>query len=880
MVKHALSSKIYWIKLLVIYFSWFSEFQIRAETQNNISFSFKKTPLKNVLENIVDEFNLFIIYPDSILENYNVSAECQNCNPNNALEKILKETPLSWKNDGIQYVIFNEEIQTSYNFSGVVLNDKTGEGIPQANIYIPKLFLGTTSDKNGNFSLTHINAKVCTAHVSFIGYNTTIVPMNLPKNKNEKKIVKLIPKIISTEGIKVSGEIREFMETSNTPGRILFSPRHISTLPNLGEVDIFRSLQLLPGIQYGLGGSSDLFVRGSRPEHTLIILDGITMYNNNHLFGFISSINSDIIQNVQIYKSGFPVSYGGRISSLVELTTKVGSNYKTQGIVHSNLLSQGATASLPLFNRGSCIFSFRRSVKNKFQTGLYKSIQKYVTNNNTFDLISKTKNDNQSSTYNPDFKFEDFSGKFSFLISPKNILSITYNIGIDNIKENREFFGFGTILGYDSTFIDESTIFSNNSGIINWTTQWTNNLNTLFSLSNSKNRDQYGVLKKLTNNENIGSYNHQYLFSESSAKFHLRFFSSKRYKLKTGVKYIYRNFELNTKEKDGTSDTRVVLFDQKSQFISFLQYNYVSPSNLFLEGGIRSTKIAENKFYFEPRFLINTKLSENLSIEISLGKYFQFMHKYNNYNSNRGLEQMWIPSGNNLPPIESTNFYFSIINNFPIYSFRSEIYAQKLNSLFIIQLSNNDQLQSPKLFENNFIISNSGEGYIWGLELLVRKTKGKITGWASYQRNRTINWYSDLNENKEFFADHDRTNEFKLVAMTTIYSFQISANWAYTSGRVYTNEENVNISSLDFDIYIPTKQNEERLNPTHHLDISLSKNWNWKDQKTISLGLSIYNIYNKNNISHTRINPFSTSNKITTVSMLGITPTLSIKIFF
>ncbi len=872
------SSRKYWEKLLFLYFFFLLNNQTKAEQEKSVSFSFEKIPLKNAIENIVEKSNLSIIYPDSILKNYNISSRCFNCKAEKALNKILSETDLSWENNGNQYIIFKKTKKLNYNFSGKVLDIRTGEAIAQANIYIPKLFLGTLSDKNGNFSLVGVNTNTFTILVSFIGYKTKELKINFNDNQYEKNIIRLAPKIIPSKGVKVSGEIREFMTPSNIPGKILFSPKHISTLPNLGEVDIFRSLQLLPGIQYGLGGSSDLFIRGSKPEHTLLLLDGIPLYNNNHLFGFISSINSDIIQNAQVYKGGFPASYGGGISSLVKLTTNVGSNKKIRGVIHSNLLSQGLTISLPLLKHGSGILSIRRSVQNKFQASLYQSIQKYVTDDNRFNLISEVENDNQSIIYSPNFKFQDFTGKFSFLVSPKNILSITYNIGKDNIKESRQFYGFQNILGVDSTLIYESTVFLNNSGILNWTTHWTDNLNTLISFSSSNNKNQYNVLQKTINNEDLGSYINQYIFSESSAKFHLNFLLSNKSNFELGMDFRLRNFELDIKEKDGVNNLNLKLFGEEPLTVTYLQYNYLFSSKLFFESGIRFTKSMEKGFYYEPRFSINKKLLEKLSIEISIGKYFQFMHKYNHYNSNRGQDQIWIPAGKKMPPLKSTNFHFAIITNFENYNFRYEIYAKDIESLYMFDFPINNQSESTQLSKNNFSISNSGNGNILGFEFLARKTSGKITGWTSYQWNKTMNWFDGLNENKKYLADHDKTNEFKLVAMTTLKNLQLAANWIYTSGRVYTNTENINISS--FDINILKNRNEERLAPNHHLDISITKNMNWKNDKFIEIGLSVYNIYNRNNISHARINPFSNSDKITKVGMLGVTPTISIKMYF
>ncbi|MBT7042014.1 MAG: Plug domain-containing protein, partial [Candidatus Marinimicrobia bacterium] len=157
----------------------------------------------------------------------------------------------------------------------------------------------------------------------------------------------IAPKVLSTETVSITGATREFMDRSNSPGQISFSPRHISTLPNLGEVDIFRSLQMLPGIQLGIGGSSGLYIRGGTPDQNLILLDGMPIYQTDHLFGFVSGVNANSIKDVQVYKGGMPSRYGGRISSVIELTSRNGNSLSPHGSVYGNLMSQGLTGELP-----------------------------------------------------------------------------------------------------------------------------------------------------------------------------------------------------------------------------------------------------------------------------------------------------------------------------------------------------------------------------------------------------------------------------------------------------------------------------------------------------------------------------------------------------
>ena len=178
------------------------------------------------------------------------------------------------------------------------------------------------------------------------------------------------------------------MDRSNSPGQISFSPRHISTLPNLGEVDIFRSLQFLPGVQLGLGGTSGLYIRGGTPDQNLVILDGMPIYQTEHMFGFISGITADAIKDIQVYKGSIPAQFGGRVSSVIELTSRNGNSLKPHGAFYGNLMSQGIAAEVPIFSRGSWIVNLRRSIN--VQSDLYKSIQEFVTGDDKFNLLSQS----------------------------------------------------------------------------------------------------------------------------------------------------------------------------------------------------------------------------------------------------------------------------------------------------------------------------------------------------------------------------------------------------------------------------------------------------------------------------------------------------------
>ncbi|GIS70528.1 MAG: hypothetical protein CM1200mP10_01050 [Candidatus Neomarinimicrobiota bacterium] len=227
--------------------------------------------------------------------------------------------------------------------------------------------------------------------------------------------------------MNIYGEQLEFLQRSSGTGQLAFSPRHIANLPNIGETDIFRSLQLLPGIQMGNTGFAGLYIRGGTPDQNQIILDGMSIYQVDHFFGFFSAINSNIVKDVQVYKGGFPAKYGGRIASVIDITGKSGSTKQQKFDLFTNMLSAGITYEQPLSKRSSFILSVRRSFTDQYQTKLYDNIHDFLTSGSGLNIGAELPSDTISyeSEYLPNFYFYDINGKFTYL--PKTKISFQFH---------------------------------------------------------------------------------------------------------------------------------------------------------------------------------------------------------------------------------------------------------------------------------------------------------------------------------------------------------------------------------------------------------------------------------------------------------------------
>lgn len=851
--------------------------------QDTLEFQYNDISVKTAIKDIIDRYDLPIIFLDSIPDQ-NITQSCFNCNPDKSISLILSSTPLKWKKLNSQYLIYFSLDYDVYTISGRAVDILTGEPIPYANVFISGTHLGDISNNDGIFSISQINTESCTLSVSYIGYETKSKTLSFPEDEGNFFLVSLSPKIISSKEVSIKGYLREFMDRSNNPGQVSFSPRHISTLPNLGEIDIFRSLQYLPGITFGLGGTSNLYIRGGLPEQNLIMLDGMPLYHDGHMFGFITAIASEAIKDVQVYKGGVPSRFGGGVSSVIELSGRSGNNTKLNGALYTNLMSQGLTLEVPLLSKGSVIINFRKSNPSGKYSRLYSSIQQYVTGDNKFSLLTQTadNNYNQSATYDIKSSYEDINSRLSFLLNPKHKMTLTQIHGKDAVIESRNYFGFSSILGNDSVYINENTNLDHIGGVINFYSKWNHWYNSNLSISSYEIRSNYIAEQFSLVNTNkdtlIGSIDEKNRFSDRRIKFFNQFNFWDNHKVLTGFEETYLSSFFNTINKDGSSSNNSQIMQSDFLHAFYLQDIWSLNRKTELSTGLRASYYdSRGRIFFEPRFSLKYKLQSLLSFEFSIDKHHQFIHKIaSNRTDTRGTQYMWIFSSKYLPEISSTNSHLGLTFDNENHSHSLSIYSRRIDNLFQFN-------SSYKTTVTNENISNEisiGSGISNGFEVILRKKTGSITGWVAYHYNKVKNRFSEINNGDEFLADQNKSHEIKTIAITKLWNLNMSISWVFTSGGVFTDIDNMYVESgSGYDINITSDRNLRRLPSTHHMDVNISKSIQ-SSKINIDFGCSIYNIYNKNNISHKRYNPYTTSLSVTEVAMFGITPNAYVKLHF
>ena len=852
---------------------------INGQTKS-ISFSYNKSSLKKGIQHLVDDYQLSLIYPSN-LEDKEISAKCNNCELDSALTLLLYNTNYSWGKINEQYTIYRID-SGPYAITGQIIDNVSNETIPYANVYVPSLDMGTISNNEGIFSLSGIESRICTVYVSYIGYETQEKPIYFSRNQQSPVEIFLKQKIINSKNIFIRGISREFMSLTNEPGKISFSPKHISTLPTIGEVDIFRSLQLLPGIHQGLGGTAELYIRGGRPDQNLIIIDGMPIYQKTHMFGFLSSIQAKAVKDVQVYKGGYPARFGGKTSGLIQVTNRVGNNVSPHLRLYTNMTINSLQVELPIFSRGSFIVTARH-YNNIVSTQLYKSVKDFITGDDNFNLISVSANETQSTTYSPEFTFKDLNAVLSYLISPKNRISLTYTSGTDIINEEREFYGFETILEYDSTSINEETEWSNQGTILNWSYYLNPNWQTKFSIAKTDFNSLYNS-RQFNDANNIDklplqSLDEKNVFFEDLFTIRQIIKSISNHNLEIGLNKSLLSSDYKTNRTLDDNSEKLNMKQNGYLETLYIQDNWSIINKVNLNLGLRNTYYSKtNRNYFAPRFSISFNILPTIKLETSYGKYNQFVHQFNSPISTRGTQGTWLISSGRIPVVNSTSSHSSLFWQNPDYDVSFSYYQRNSSGQYDFgrYISPIPIFSNPNNTEYISTTESTGTEKTGGGEVFIRRKNRQINGWIAYQFNNTKYSFDDINNGQFFNADHDITHELKTVFITSILDCDVTATWSYSSGRVYTHPSEI-YKTNDFQIiFNPGARNKERLNPVHHLDISISKKY-VVNHLQLDMGLSIYNIYNRKNVSHKRYNPYASDSIISDVIMLGITPTLFVQ---
>lgn len=655
----------------------------------------------------------------------------------------------------------------------------------------------------------------------------------------------------------------------------------LDRIPHLmGEPDVLRVMSLNPGVVSGSEGVFGMYVRGGASDQNLILLDGVPVYNAYHLYGMFGVFNSDVVKNAKFYRGVFPADKGGRLSSVVDVTTKEGSAEKFGGSISLGLLSSRFEFNGPIFKRKT---SFSLAFRRSFFDYLVQPISNMV--------------EYQNGNFANRYYFYDANFKITHRFSDKSRLSAAGYFGIDYAGILDRKTTYKNNLVYQNYKSDDVSTWGNQLASIKWDYMLTTSAsfsmkayvtNYLYSHSHLYSNQQYTSYKNEISEKSTYEMSNGLRDIEVSA--HLKKQLSQKLATKIGVGYVLHTFIPNkriiTSETDSVQ-TNIVFQDNlltTPEVYSYLTVEYHHPKFGYYDMGIRGVYygLGFGQYYIlpEPRLSIRYELPGDMWFKIAASQTRQFFHQLNNLTM--GLpSDLWVPSNTIFKPAKATQGSIGITKEFKNYQISIEAFQKKFND--ILEYNNNAvYVISGQNWENSV---SAGNGITNGFELLAEKTKGKFTGWISYTWMKSTRQFSNLNNGNPFPSRYDRRHNIYIMATYKMSKrINLSATWVYNSGFAYTMPIGIYPSASNNDtyrdVYIYGDRNNARSNDNHRLDISVSiTSKNTKFPRNLSMG--IYNVYNRHNPFFLNLGIDSDgARKLYQISLLPFMPFVSYQISF
>jgi hypothetical protein len=718
--------------------------------------------------------------------------------------------------------------QEKHTISGYI-SDENGEMLIGVNVYVPNTTHGTVSNAYGFYSLT-LPKSSYTLVYSFVGYEIQEAGFNL--TADTKSNIKLVPQSHEIQEVLVTAERKDKNVQEIRMSNVTLQAKTIKKIPNLmGETDIIKSIQLLPGVQTSVEGSSGFYVRGGNADQNLVLLDGATVYNPSHLFGFFSVFNGDAIKNVELYKGGIPAEYGGRLSSVLDVRMNEGNTQKIHGNAGIGWISSRLTVEGPVYkDKVSFLLSARRTYAD-----LMLPFAK--------DTIAKKSK----------FFFYDLNAKINFKINENNRVFVSGYFGRDvNI--------FGDLFQMK---------FGNATGTIRWNHSYSGRIFSNLTLIYSDFDYSIGVpqgttgFKWLSNIIDMGIKN-DYTFYINSNNTLVYGLQLTYHTIKPGVsEQIGEESYINSMEYPDVHSIESAFFISNEQKIKpWLSVQYGLRYSLFqnigpatLYGYDNNHEVDDTMLYgngnifntygnLEPRLGIRLMLSDKSSLKAGYNRMSQYLHLASNSTATFPLD-MWFMSSPNVKPQLADQVALGYFRNFRKNSFETSLeffYKKMTNS---IDFKDHAQLVPNTFLEGELRIGTTRS---YGAEFMVRKESGKLTGWISYAYIHTRRHIPEINNGKEFPPPYDKPNNVSVVLQYEINKrFDLSANWVYSSANPVTVPKSGYYYGK---VWIPeySQRGGVRIPGTAYHRLDFSFNWNFRIARLESnLNVSVYNVYNRHN---------------------------------
>ena len=697
-----------------------------------------------------------------------------------------------------------------FTISGYVKDSATGESLIGSSVYLKETKKGTTVNVYGFYSLT-VEQGDYTLVISFLGYQDHEESIKLDKDLRINVSLREVTQQINE--VTVTGDAPNKNVQSTDMGKFNIDVDQVKNLPAfMGEVDILKVIQLLPGVMSAGDGNSGFYVRGGGPDQNLILLDEAVVYNASHLFGFFSVFNADAVKNIELYKGGMPAQYGGRLSSVLDISMKEGNNKKFSSTGGIGLISSRLTLEGPIKkDTSSFIISARRT---------------YI------DVLVKPFVKPGKPAKNSGYYFYDLNAKINYRLSDKDRIFLSGYFG-------RDIFSFKS----PHTDFTSGVNWGNATGCARWNHLFNQKLFVNTSLIFSDFKFEFGATQD----------NFEFkLFSgirDYNAKVDFSYFPNTRHNIKYGVNYIFHTFTptaVSAKQGDVTFDTGKIIklyahdaaayvnddFDvtdllRISAGLRYSFFEHVGPFDRYVKDDlgriVDTTHFAPGKDIahyggLEPRLSLRWIINENASIKAGYTQNYQYIHLAS-LSAVSLPTDIWFPSTSIVKPQFSTQYALGYFQNFRKNMFETsvEVYYKDMRNL--VEYREGAQ-PDDNIKDNPDYSFTFGKGWSYGAEFFVKKRLGKFNGWVGYTLAWTYRQFDDLNKGNVFPAKYDRRHDLSVVL-----SYDLSKRWTFSTIFVYAtgNAATLPVARYVIEGWVVNEygeRNSYRMKPYSRLDLS------------------------------------------------------------
>ncbi len=859
-IKRCLLFGVFWVVL------GFSASAQNGLLNKEITIAFEDLSIKESLEKLEKTAGFTTAYNDRALADSKITITFEKELLSEVLDALLANKNLSYKVIGNTITIFptkQEESSKSkeskpslkesppqrtkekYTINGYIMDIESNETLLGATVYCKELELGTATNEYGFYSIT-LPEGTYELVFSYVGYSSKSEKFSLDKNIEYAAFLSLGEQLKEVVVVADEKTLRH-SETQMSSNKI--SLEKVKSIPALmGERDVLKIIQLMPGVQSGSEGTTGLYVRGGGPDQNLMLLDGVPVYNASHLFGFMSTFNGDAIKSVELIKGGFPARYGGRLSSIIDVRMKEGNMKKIHGDLTIGLVSGRFNLEGPIIkDKTSFSFSGRRTWFDLITTPVQNSINK-----------------NAQSTENKQFN--------------------AYNLYDINAKINHKFSNksrlyLSTYLGNDKLINVEKGATSSEDGKMTWgnklvTARWNYQLapklfsnTTLYFSAYDFDFENEFISDTNTSNPVKEYYSSNSNIRDYAGKIDLNYNPHPNHYIRTGIKFGHYKFtpttsyqELKTGEDPAVATTNGSDKIGGIEMNAYIEDDVILTKKIKINAGIHLVNFSvqnSNYFSFQPRLALSYLVTERSSLKFSATKMTQFLHLL----ASPGLglpTDLWVASTDKVKPENSWQFGLGYTQSLGKgYELTVEGFYKDMNNLLAYKAGFNFFSNSGD-WENRVDI---GDGVSYGGEILLEKTTGKTTGWIGYTLSKSTRKFPNINNGKAFPYKYDRRHD---IGAAIIHKksdrLDFGLVWVYGTGNTYTlgttnyNALGINtpqtgngslFESMGTANYIETRNNQ-RMPAYHRLDLSANfHKVKKRGKRTWSLG--VYNAYARQN---------------------------------